>query len=185
MIASANWITRRRLRCFTSGEGGLPRDGDDDHRLSRVRVWINAPKSAPATLPAPTTLVGDLLDAFGWALWSGVVVVVLLPMIPEAKGRQYKRALDAYEAALREEAGARSDEHRPIDSRSSDQPTAEQRAGASKVKAAGWSLSGSASGVGDARAARTSPAPVPNQVPPPSTSGWCPSRLDTRGCAAA
>ncbi len=55
-------------------------------------------------------LAGDLLYAFGWALWTGVVVVVFLQIIPEAKRRQYQRALDAYEAALREEAGARSDE---------------------------------------------------------------------------
>ena len=55
-------------------------------------------------------LVGDLLYTFGWALWTGVVVVVFLQIIPEVKRRQYKGALDAYEAALREEAGARSDE---------------------------------------------------------------------------
>jgi hypothetical protein len=55
-------------------------------------------------------LVGDLLYTFGWALWTGVVVVVFLQIIPEAKRRQYKRVLDAYEAAHREEAGARSDE---------------------------------------------------------------------------
>jgi hypothetical protein len=58
-------------------------------------------------------LVGDLLYTFGWALWTGVVVVVFLQIIPEAKRRQYKGTLDAYEAALREEAGARSDEASP------------------------------------------------------------------------
>ena len=58
-------------------------------------------------------LVGDLLYTFGWALWTGVVVVVFLQILPEAKRRQYKAALDAYEAALREEAGARSDEASP------------------------------------------------------------------------
>jgi hypothetical protein len=55
-------------------------------------------------------LVGDLLYTFGWAPWTGVVVVVFLQIIPEAKRRQFKGALDAYEAALREGAGARSDE---------------------------------------------------------------------------
>jgi hypothetical protein len=55
-------------------------------------------------------LAGDLLYAFGWALWTGVVVVVFLQIIPEAKRRQYKGALDAY---LREEAGAPSDEASP------------------------------------------------------------------------
>jgi hypothetical protein len=58
-------------------------------------------------------LVGDLLYTFGWALWTGVVVVVFLQIIPEVKRRQYTGALDAYEAALREEAGARSDEVSP------------------------------------------------------------------------
>ena len=35
-------------------------------------------------------LAGDLLYTFGWALWTGVVVVVFLQIIPEAKRRQYK-----------------------------------------------------------------------------------------------
>jgi hypothetical protein len=58
----------------------------------------------------PLRLVADLLYTFGYALWTGVVVVVFLQIIPEAKRRQYKLALDAYEAALREEAAAGSDE---------------------------------------------------------------------------
>ena len=74
-------------------------------------------------------LVGDLLYTLGWALWTGVVVVVFLQIIPEAKRRGYKAWLDAYEATLREEAGARSDEASPIASRRSDQPTAEQALG--------------------------------------------------------
>jgi hypothetical protein len=63
-----------------------------------------------STTTEPLALVGDLLYTFGWALWTGVVVVVFLQIIPEAKRRQYKAALDAYEAAHREEVGARSDE---------------------------------------------------------------------------
>ena len=51
-------------------------------------------------------LVGDLLYTFGWALWTGVVVVVFLQVIPEAKRRQYKKVLDAYEATIREETAA-------------------------------------------------------------------------------
>jgi len=66
-----------------------------------------------STTTEPLGLVGDLLYTFGWALWTGVVVVVFLQIVPEAKRRQYKRALDAYEATLREEAGARSDEASP------------------------------------------------------------------------
>ena len=51
-------------------------------------------------------LVGDLLYTLGWALWTGVVVVVFLQVLPEAKRRQYKQVLDAYEAALRDKARA-------------------------------------------------------------------------------
>ena len=61
----------------------------------------------------PLGLIADLLYALGFALWTGVVVVVFVQIIPEAKRRQYKEALDAYEAALREEAGARSDDASP------------------------------------------------------------------------
>jgi len=50
----------------------------------------------------PLMLVVDLLYALGWALWTGVVLVVFLEVYPEAKKRQYKRALDAYEAAVRD-----------------------------------------------------------------------------------
>jgi hypothetical protein len=66
-----------------------------------------------STTTEPRALVGDLPYTFGWALWTGVIVVVFLQIIPEAKRRQYKGALDAYEAALREESGARSDEASP------------------------------------------------------------------------
>ena len=58
----------------------------------------------------PYELVADLLYTFGWALWTGVVVVVFLQIIPEAKRRHFKMALDAYEAALRDEARAGSEE---------------------------------------------------------------------------
>ena len=58
----------------------------------------------------PLGFVGDLLYTLGWALWTGVVVVVFLQVLPEAKRRQYKQALDAYEAALRDKARAEGDE---------------------------------------------------------------------------
>ena len=45
-------------------------------------------------------LVSDLLYALGFALWTSVVVVVFVQIWPEAKRRQYKQALEAYEAAL-------------------------------------------------------------------------------------
>jgi hypothetical protein len=49
-------------------------------------------------------LLADLLHALGWSLWTGVVVAVFVEVIPEAKRRQIRRALDAYEA-LRHEQG--------------------------------------------------------------------------------
>ena len=61
----------------------------------------------------PLGFVGDLLYTLGWALWTGVVVVLFLQVLPEAKRRQYKQALDAYEAALRDKARAGSDEASP------------------------------------------------------------------------
>ena len=58
----------------------------------------------------PLGLVADLLYALGWALWTGVVVVVFVQVFPEAKRRQIKRGLDAYEAAQRDTARAGSDQ---------------------------------------------------------------------------
>jgi hypothetical protein len=55
--------------------------------------------SSPAE---PLALVADLLYALGYALWTGVVVVLFVQVIPETKRRQLKRALDAYEAAQRD-----------------------------------------------------------------------------------
>jgi hypothetical protein len=58
----------------------------------------------------PLLLVADLLYALGWALWTSVIVVVFVQIWPEAKRRQLKQALDAYEATLREKARAGSDQ---------------------------------------------------------------------------
>jgi predicted lysophospholipase L1 biosynthesis ABC-type transport system permease subunit len=58
----------------------------------------------------PLGLVADLLYALGWALWTGVVVVVFVQIFPEAKRRQIMRGLDAYEAAMRDKARAESDQ---------------------------------------------------------------------------
>jgi hypothetical protein len=55
-------------------------------------------------------LVADLFYALGFALWTGVVVVVFVQVIQEVKRRQFKRMLDAYEAARREKARAGSDQ---------------------------------------------------------------------------
>ena len=56
----------------------------------------------------PLLVVGDLIYTFGWALWTGAVVVVFVQIWPEAKRRQFKQALDAYEAAMGNQARAGS-----------------------------------------------------------------------------
>ncbi len=48
----------------------------------------------------PLLLVADLLYALGLALWTGIVVAMFVQIWPEIKKRQYKQALDAYEAAV-------------------------------------------------------------------------------------
>ena len=58
----------------------------------------------------PLELVADLLYALGYALWTGVVVVVFVQVVPEVKRRQFKQVLDAYEAAERDEARAGGDQ---------------------------------------------------------------------------
>jgi hypothetical protein len=54
----------------------------------------------------PLVLMADLFYALGYAPWTGVVVVVFVQVFPEAKRRQFKQALDAYEAAQREQVRA-------------------------------------------------------------------------------
>jgi hypothetical protein len=56
----------------------------------------------------PLSLLADLLYALGWALWTSVVVVVFVQLVPEAKKRQYQQALDAYEATVGRQARAGS-----------------------------------------------------------------------------
>ena len=54
----------------------------------------------------PLLLVADLLYALGGVLWTGVVLVVFVQIYPETKKRQFKQALEAYEAAMGDRAGA-------------------------------------------------------------------------------
>ena len=56
----------------------------------------------------PLLLVADLLYALGGVLWTGVVLVMFIQIYPEAQKRQYKRALDAYEATVGAQARAGS-----------------------------------------------------------------------------
>jgi hypothetical protein len=52
-------------------------------------------------------LLADLLHALGWSLWTGVVVVVFIQVIPEAKRRQIRQAVAAYEGLRRDKPQAR------------------------------------------------------------------------------
>jgi hypothetical protein len=63
-----------------------------------------------STTTEPLLLVAELLYSLGFALWTSVVVVVFVQIWPEAKRRQLKRWLDAYEAAQREQARAGGDQ---------------------------------------------------------------------------
>ncbi len=54
----------------------------------------------------PLGLLADLLHALGWSLWTGVVVAMFVQVIPEAKRRQIRQAIEAYEALRRENAQA-------------------------------------------------------------------------------
>jgi hypothetical protein len=55
-------------------------------------------------------LVAELLYSLGFALWTGVVVVLFVQVIPEVKRRQFKQMLDAYEATRPGKARAASDQ---------------------------------------------------------------------------
>jgi hypothetical protein len=51
-----------------------------------------------SNLPEPLGLLADLLYTLGLALWTGVVVVLTVQVIPEVKRRQIRQFLEAYEA---------------------------------------------------------------------------------------
>lgn len=52
----------------------------------------------------PLGLLADLLYTFGWALWTGAVVVVFTQLLPEAKRREVRRLIEAVEALRRDKA---------------------------------------------------------------------------------
>ena len=49
----------------------------------------------------PWRLLGDLVYALGFALWTGTVVVFFVQVFPESKRRQLERAVAAVEARKR------------------------------------------------------------------------------------
>ena len=57
--------------------------------------------SAPAE---PAGLLADLLCTLGFAMWTAIVVVVLVEIIPEVRRRQIRRSLELYEAIRRGKA---------------------------------------------------------------------------------
>jgi len=61
----------------------------------------------------PFGLLADFTYTMGFALWTAAVIVVLIEIIPEAKRRQVRRALEAYEAIRLEQARAPRDEAAP------------------------------------------------------------------------
>jgi hypothetical protein len=76
-----------------------------------------------SSLPrGPLGLLADLLHALGWSLWTGVVVAMFVHVIPEAKRRQIKQALDDYEALRRDKAQAGSNRKATIAKRSHVRP---------------------------------------------------------------
>jgi hypothetical protein len=62
-------------------------------------------------------LLADLLHALGWSLWTGAVLALFLQIYPEAKRRQIKQAVDAYEALRREKAQAAGNRDRAVQER--------------------------------------------------------------------
>jgi hypothetical protein len=81
-----------------------------DQRLLHQSLWIGLVVGLAAHVGGyvlrssvttePLELVADLLYALGYALWTGVVVVVFVQIFPEAKRRQFKQVLDASAGCL-------------------------------------------------------------------------------------
>lgn len=51
----------------------------------------------------PVRLLADLLRTLGTTVWTGVILVVFVQILPETRQRWAARRLAAYEAALREQ----------------------------------------------------------------------------------
>ena len=76
-----------------------------------------------ASMPRePLGLLADLLHALGWSLWTGVVVAVFVQVIPEAKRRQIRQALEAYEALQRDKSQAGGNREADVSERSHVRP---------------------------------------------------------------
>ena len=94
-----------------------------EHRIRKQVLWIGfvggllahvAGYLLRASAPNDVLeLLADLLYTLGFALWTGVVVVMMVEIIPNAKERQIKQALDTYEAAVRKQSRATGEHAAP------------------------------------------------------------------------
>jgi hypothetical protein len=75
-----------------------------------LAVYVGGYALRSSVTTEPLGFVADLIYTLGYALWTGVVVVLFLQVIPELKRRGYKQLLDAYEGALRREPLSKNDE---------------------------------------------------------------------------
>jgi hypothetical protein len=75
-----------------------------------LAVYVGGYALRSSVTTEPLGFVADLLYTLGYALWTGVVVVLFLQVLPEVKRRGYKQLLDAYEAALPDKTGAEGDQ---------------------------------------------------------------------------
>ena len=76
-----------------------------------------------ASMPRePLGLLADLLHALGWSLWTGVVVAIFVQIIPEAKRRQIRQAIEAYEALQRDKSQAGGNREAAVSERSHGRP---------------------------------------------------------------
>ena len=77
--------------------------------MLHTRPLTSAPQGKTRSVSGSgNVLIGDLIYTLGWALWTGVVIVVFVQIWPEIKRRQFQQALDAYEATAGSQARAGS-----------------------------------------------------------------------------
>ena len=84
-----------RVTDCTTGSGNVT---DYSPGWARTGRWCGGRLPGGGFVLEPRDRLADLLYALGWALWTGVVLVVFVQIFPEAMKRHYKRALDAYDA---------------------------------------------------------------------------------------
>jgi hypothetical protein len=99
--AEVEWITNHL---------GEMRKGVNEHRIRNQTLWTGLGIGLvvhvvgfllkTSSAGEPMGVLADLLYTLGYALWTGVVVVALVEIIPAAKERQISQWLDAFESAL-------------------------------------------------------------------------------------